>query len=137
MTEEKQDLVKCSRCQRRMLLSFFSVKATTGMRYKTCNKCRVKHKCSQCEYKCSTAGDLVKHIKAIHTKIKNIICPQCDTTFSDNCNLLSHIRSIHNNHECHQCEYKCSDSSSLQKHIKRIHLQIKNNECKNCEYKCS
>ena len=141
MTEVKQELQKCTNCRSKMLLSFFGVKATTGIRYKTCNKCRTKDiECKLCDYKCSTNAKLQIHINAVHDKIKDHECKTCNAKFSTTCNLKQHIKVAHNkikDKECQNCEYKCSHSAHLRAHIKTVHDKIKENECSQCIFICS
>ena len=89
--ETQQTLRKCSRCHSTILLKYFTLNRQGG-HMKTCDNCKSKHKCQQCEYKCSTKSKLLRHTKAVHNKIKDI--------------------------ERQQCEYKCCRKSSLLQHTK-------------------
>ena len=71
---ENNELIKCSKCKCMKLKTLFKVNENTGKLLKTCIKCRERFKCGQCDYKCSTNGNLQKHIKQVHDKIKDIEC---------------------------------------------------------------
>ena len=135
-----EELKKCSKCGCKKLLKFYKVRENTGKIYKTCISCCERFKCDKCEYTCSTNGDLQKHIKAVHNKIKDFECELCDYKCSTNGDLQEHIKAVHNkikDFECKLCDYKCSKNDTLQKHIKAVHNKIKDFECELCEYKCS
>ena len=54
MTTENKELIRCSCCKCKKLPEFFELKETTGLRLKTCIKCRSRFVCDydNCEYKC-------------------------------------------------------------------------------------
>ena len=89
--------------------------------------------CDQCDYKCTTPGDLNIH-KLIHSKEKTFKCDQCQHEFTTAGNLKIHKR-IHTGEkpfECDQCEMKFTQSHHLKVH-KRIHLNEKPYKCDQCE----
>lgn len=139
MAEQKntngEALRKCTRCQCVQLLEVYYAKNKKGEFWKTCEKCRNKHKCDHCEYKCSAACDLRVHIKMVHDKIKDHECNQCEYKCSQGTDLRAHIKMVHDkikDHECDQCEYKCSTASNLRAHVKKIHDKIKDHACNQC-----
>ena len=81
---EVQQLQKCARCHCNILLETYFSKNRKGKYNKTCDRCRIRFKCSTCEYTCSSNCDLQKHIKFVHTKIKDVRCEQCNYTCSNN-----------------------------------------------------
>jgi uncharacterized C2H2 Zn-finger protein/very-short-patch-repair endonuclease len=103
-----------------------------GTRQKGCVECNAKqaiyqrsrelvYSCQQCDYVSKRLGDLKKHVKQVHDKIKDFRCPQCDYKTSRSGNLKQHIKDVHSkikDFECHICDYKASQSISLTKHIK-------------------
>lgn len=96
----------------------------------------------QCDYQCSSNKLLKKHVKAVHDKIKDNICPyeECGFSASSKGDLKQHLKAVHDkikDVECDKCEYKCSDRSSLKIHIKAVHDKIKDFECSQCDYICS
>jgi len=142
MSESK--LSKCSRCHSNILQDKFFSKNRKGDWLKTCNKCRLRHKCDSCNYKCVSRGDLKKHKKAVHDKIKNVACDICDYKCSLNCNLNQHKKQVHDkikNFACDidDCNFKSSTNSGLIQHKKIVHYKIKNSACDidDCKYKCS
>jgi len=60
------ELFKCSKCRSRKLAEFYTIKATTGVRYKCCNDCRVKVRCVQCDKEFVAPCALKTHIKTVH-----------------------------------------------------------------------
>ncbi len=144
MSEQKEELIKCSKCKSIKFKSLFKVSETNGKVYKTCIKCRERFKCNieDCNYSCSSNADLQKHIKQVHTKIKDLKCniEGCNFKCSSNSHLQQHIKQVHTRIKdcvCNNCDYKCSSNGALQIHIKAVHNKIKNFECNNCDYKCS
>jgi len=122
MTDEIKEIKYefCKRCKcHRLPESFLNAKQR---KLKTCQVCRdrvkasqVKNKdrytCDQCNYKTCQHGNLARHIKGIHDKIKD--------------------------HACTQCEYKCSQKRDMARHVKGVHDKIKDIHCDQCDYKCS
>lgn len=136
MTTESQTL-RCSDCKCWKLPEYFS-KNVRGVLYKTCDKCRHRHRCDQCEDKFFTAkSDLKRHIKAVHYKIKDNHCDDCEASFSANSDLQAHIKAVHlkiKDHHCQDCKSSFSTNKDLQQHIKRIHLKIKDHHCEDCKW---
>lgn len=131
------DLIRCTCCKCKMLQKFFPVKARTGVRFKTCDDCRKKHKCDKCELSFSQAGSLATHITSVHDKLKPYKCDKCEAAFSQAGALQRHIKAVHDNlkpHKCDKCEAAFSDTSSLRTHIARIHDKLKPYKCEKCEY---
>jgi hypothetical protein len=97
-------------------------------------------KCDQCDVVCSAAGNLKRHIKMIHDKIKDYACDQCEYKCSIIGTLNRHIKMIHlriQDHLCDQCEFKSSEASNLQTHVKAVHDKIRDHSCDQCEFTCS
>jgi len=134
--ETKEELLRCSHCKCWKLPEYFS-KNVRGVLYKTCEKCRHKYRCEQCEDKFFTSKrELLRHKNNVHTKIKDYHCKECKSSFSDTRDLRRHIRGVHLNikpHKCGQCDSCFSETSGLQNHIKAIHLKIKDHHCQKCE----
>jgi hypothetical protein len=64
----------------------------------------------------------------VHDKIKDVQCPQCDYCCSTNGNLKEHIKQVHDrikDVKCPQCDYKCSRNGTLKKHIKTCTGEMK------------
>jgi uncharacterized C2H2 Zn-finger protein len=141
------DLIKCSKCRCNKLEKFFDIKETTGIRFKTCNKCRNKKvSCPQCNKVFKSNSNLAQHIKQVHLKIKDFVCPNdnCDFVCFSKSHIKRHIKHVHDKIKdfvCpnDNCAYKCASNGNLQKHIKQVHSNIKDYVCPydNCDYKCS
>lgn len=111
----------CSNCKTWALLKFFDIKEKTGRRFKTCNNCRTRHKCDQCDYACSASSSLKTHIKRVHDDVRDFECGQCDYACSTNSDLKQHVKRIHDkikDEQCPHCDAKFSDSGNLKRHIK-------------------
>lgn len=139
-SETKEELLRCSHCKCRKLPEYFS-KNVRGVLYKTCDKCRHKYRCEQCEDKFFTKkSELERHIKAVHDNIKDHHCEDCGASFYTNGELQSHIKAVHlkiKDHHCQQCKASFSTNTKLQEHIKGVHDKIKDHHCGECEYSCS
>ena len=134
------DLTKCSNCGSRKLKAFFDVKATTGRRYKTCNTCRNRFKCTMCDAVHQSKGNLARHVKAVHDKIKDIKCTMCDYTCSQTGHLTTHVKQVHSNikdHACTQCHFMSSSKGNLARHVKQVHDKIKDHACTQCHFMSS
>lgn len=130
---------QCSDCKCVLLQEEYFSKKRDGNWYKTCNGCRKKFECDQCDYKCSTNGNLQKHIKSVHDKIKDYACDKCKFKSSTNVDLQKHIKNVHNKAKdfgCDQCDAKFSTNGNLQRHIKAVHDKIKDFGCDQCDFKC-
>ena len=60
-------------------------------------------------FRTSSNGDLSKHVKGVHEKVKN--------------------------HSCVECEYKTFQRADLVKHVITIHQKIQAFSCSECDYK--
>ena len=130
------ELTKCTNCKCKKLQEFFEVKATTGVRYKTCNGCRVKHECPQCDASFGEKATLVRHVKHVHDKIKPHQCPQCDASFGQKGNLKDHVKTVHlkiKDIECPQCDASFGLKSKLDRHVKQVHLKVRDHQCPECD----
>jgi hypothetical protein len=50
----------------------------------------VKHSCNLCEFQSTQKRGLDRHIKALHSKIRDHCCETCDYKASDKCSLTAH-----------------------------------------------
>ena len=76
------------------------------------------HKCNQCEYASSHAGNLRQHLKT-HSGEKSNKCNQCDFATSQAGNLRTHLKthSGEKSNKCNQCDYSSSKASNLRAHL--------------------
>ena len=138
MTEINEELQRCSGCKSTIMLKYFS-KNRKGNYLKTCDGCRTRFKCTECDHKCSAKSDLQRHIELVHRKIKHE-CKDCDYKSSTNDNLQKHINLVHlkiKDYECNECDFKSYKKFQVQIHINAVHLKIKSFECDDCDHTCS
>ena len=145
MTEEKQELRKCSSCRCEILLETYFSKNRKGEYKRTCNPCREKKKkynvkceVDGCDFQ-SSASHLKTHSK-IHTKIRDIKCTECEQTFYSSSNFNRHYKSTHTtikDFKCGHCDFTCTGSDILYSHEKMVHLKLKNQKCDKCDYTTS
>ena len=66
--------------------------------------CRIvlSYVCDVCEKVFSRRGDLLKHVKADHDKIKPFVCNECERKFSESGTLKRHMRT-HTKEKPFQC----------------------------------
>lgn len=96
--------------------------------------------CDECEYKTSLKGNLGRHVKAVHDRIKDIECGHCDRMFSDKGTLNQHIKEVHSkiqDFNCDQCPKMFTRKGHLKLHIKQVHSKIQDFNCNRCSYICS
>ena len=86
------------------------------------------HKCNQCDYASSYAGNLMRHLKT-HSGEKSNKCNQCDFVSDHASALRTHLKthSGEKQNKCSQCEYASSDPSTLKTHLK-MHSGEKSNK---------
>jgi len=94
----------------------------------------LRFSCSEegCETRFTSKHHLKKHMESVHEKAK-LSCPQCEKMIGIN-SLASHIRIVHEkrrDHVCPQCQKTFQNKSHLRNHVQRVHLQIRE-ECPDC-----
>ena len=96
--------------------------------------------CDTCNKAFTARGDLKRHIKCVHYKIKDFKCDKCDYMCSIKSRLKTHIKRVHDkikDIKCDKCDYMCSTKDHLKTHIKCVHDKIKDFKCDKCDYTCS
>ena len=81
-------------------------------------------------------GDIRKHIKVVHEKIKDHPCSICDKTFADTTYLKKHVRSVHEKIKPYKCDFcgKClGDRKALKYHINALHGPKDDLNCDECD----
>ncbi|CAH2213803.1 jg25814 [Pararge aegeria aegeria] len=93
--------------------------------------------CKHCDYKCSTASDLIFHAR-IHTGEKFYSCEDCDYKCLKSSDLKIHVtnHTTGNPYSCKLCDFKCSVPSALITHS-MSHTDKKPYTCKQCNFRCS
>jgi hypothetical protein len=100
--ETETETRRCSDCKCTILLSYFS-KNRRGAYYKTCDRCRCRHKCSysDCTYKTNKKKELQKHKIAVH----QILCSKGERDVMEVLNSLN-VCYLHNNEYAVQLAYE-------------------------------
>ncbi|XP_069114095.1 zinc finger and BTB domain-containing protein 24-like [Argopecten irradians] len=97
-------------------------------RRKECNICKRQYANQKC---------LLKHIEAVHNKIKPYVCPYCGHSSARKAMMELHIRT-HTGEKpfkCDHCQYVTGDHNSLRRHKMR-HSGQKPYKCQFCGYSC-
>ena len=81
-------------------------------------------KCNYCESTCGSKSDLVKHIRNVHEREKNLKqCPHCDFTTVSKRSYKLHV-DAHAGikpHHCAICDYQTIEKRHLANHMKKKH----------------
>ena len=84
-----------------------------------------QHRCYICEIICGTYPELKKHELEQHNFTSDDkTCRICSKTFVQNHDLKKHIKRLHSdikNHQCDQCELAFGISGDLQLHMRKVH----------------
>ena len=79
--------------------------------------------CDICE-KVVKDTSLRKHIKAIHEKAREHICPHCNKAFSQRFTLKEHISAKHTKgyeHKCALCHRQFAHKTNFTRHMRTVH----------------
>ncbi|XP_053696730.1 gastrula zinc finger protein XlCGF52.1-like [Sabethes cyaneus] len=119
-------IFRCNKCSD----SFSSLLALT--KHKKSHSVLKRYKCDQCELTFSLKGNLVKHIKVLHSRKKQFSCDQCVKTFYRNNALQFHMLSHQlRNYQCKTCHKEFVDARNLERHLK-THASLKEFQCDIC-----
>ena len=91
------------------------------------------YKCEVCGRGFTQAGNLGKHMKTLHSKIKPFKCQDCGKDFAVKQELTRHFSRIHSSdkpHECKECGKRYAIYSDLTQH-----MFTHKNRCSNCGVK--
>ena len=119
---------------------------------------KMKLACPQCK-KMIGVNSLASHIRIVHQKQRNYVCPECQKTFQNKSHLRNHLQRVHlgmkqacpdcgkqvqdlhshrqfvhlkvRNFPCDQCDTRCTTSTALKKHVSTVHLDQRS-ECPEC-----
>ena len=89
-------------------------------------KMKMKFRCEVCYFKFKQKGDLKRHVKIIHEKVRSFICKFCDLSFQTRGTLNRHVNSKHQEKKpfkCDVCDLAFSRSDHLKKHKKCKHFE--------------
>ncbi|XP_066443785.1 oocyte zinc finger protein XlCOF28-like isoform X2 [Eleutherodactylus coqui] len=94
------------------------------------------HKCSQCDMAYSTAADLLRHTRSVHSLEKPFQCCYCAYTSAEASRMKIHIRSHTGERPfvCTQCPFASTDAFKLRRHI-QTHTGEKPYSCTVCQAK--
>ena len=94
-------------------------------------------KCHQCGIICRDGTALMRHIEAVHFKLKPYKCLKCESSFTQKSALLSHEKVIHQGTKSMVCPLcgKALVSGQLNTHIKRDHMRQRDHACDLCPRK--
>lgn len=124
MTTENKTL-RCSDCKCWKISEYFSINGR-GVLYKTCDKCRHRHRCDLCDDEFFTSkSDLESHIKRMHRE--RIHCLHCRSFFYNNSDFQSHMQAEHAHPErihCLHCRAFVYSKSDLRSHMKAVHCDV-------------
>ena len=99
---------------------------------------RIKNfKCESCDKTFVSQGELTRHVKDVHLKIRSIRCDLCNKDLAGGFfNLKKHMRRIHEGNEklfkCDHCQKGFSHKSTMDLHRRRVHLNERLNPCEEC-----
>ena len=85
---------------------------------------KAKMDCTLCNRKFKFNSELKKHVKRIHSMIKDFNCDDCGKRFCSNPDLTQH-KQTHSEEKfpCHICGVKLARKANLIGHIKRAHTK--------------
>jgi hypothetical protein len=84
-----------------------------------------------------------KHVRPVHEKCRDHVCPQCDKGFMRANSLKVHILTVHEKrsahqhekrsaHQCSQCTSAFGCASKLRTHVHTVHEKRKDHQCLQC-----
>jgi len=93
------------------------------------NKCKYY----RCKAKFVTSGELIRHVKYVHTQEKEFHCTECEYSSVEKSKLERHM-TVHTGsrpYQCDRCTYASSDNFKLKRHM-RIHTGERPYKCDLC-----
>jgi len=93
-----------------------------------------KWACVECEYSSDRKNDYQRHI-GTHLNVKTHQCGFCGRYFTLKGNLVAHIKTVHtkeHSHKCKTCSKTFTQRGSLLKHQRSVHEKVKSYVCIHC-----
>ena len=88
------------------------------------------YKCEVCGRGFTQAGNLSKHVKTLHSKVKPFKCQECDKEFAVKQELTRHFSRVHSSDKPHQCKH-CGKKYGIHSDLTQ-HMHTHKNRCSNC-----
>ena len=88
------------------------------------------YKCEVCGRGFTQAGNLSKHVKTLHSKVKPFKCQECDKEFAVKQELSRHFSRVHSSDKPHQCKH-CGKKYAINSDLTQ-HMHTHRNRCGNC-----
>ena len=91
--------------------------------------------CQLCSYKNAKRSSVARHVRAVHSNIREHICTKCGAAFAHRYHLKSHYGAVHlklKSNVCKVCGTAFARKSTLKSHEQSVHLKIKNHICTEC-----
>lgn len=88
------------------------------------------YKCEVCGRGFTQAGNLSKHVKTLHSKVKPFQCQECEKEFAVKQELTRHFSRVHSSDKPHQCKH-CGKKYAIHSDLTQ-HMRTHKNRCSNC-----
>jgi hypothetical protein len=92
----------------------------------------------QCNYFAQQKAVIDMHVKYVHDRIKDHLCPKCDYSTISEDNLDSHVQLVHESirsYKCSHCDYDTTHMYHFTHHMYAKHEHVRDYTCTKCQYK--
>uniref|UniRef100_A0A6A7FVG3 Zinc finger protein Aiolos-like n=2 Tax=Hirondellea gigas TaxID=1518452 RepID=A0A6A7FVG3_9CRUS len=116
VTDDLLNYVECSVC-------FKKIKESSLKQHFKTHSGERPHPCDICGTRFTRKGDVYRHKRVVHRKLKPYVCKKCDRTFPDRNLLVVHLKN-HDKcvyYECETCGYKFGKKEYYENHTRYIH----------------
>ena len=72
-------------------------------------------KCRECNYQSNDERNFVRHVRAVHMKIRRFKCEMCELTFAAKCNADKHMLKLK-----HRLRYRCGRKINARKRVTSV-----------------